>query len=253
MSSLPTAGERERNAGQATRSGSKSTALHTRPAYRGFPTKSFSMRIPRGAGDTARQDRTRAHGTRDEGPTTCSRTRRDGWPPSHVTRTLRGALARPTPAGNTQLVDYAISAGTLVLRGGRILLVRHSAREDSFWLPPGGRLRGNESIFDCAARETREETGLRVVPQRIVYVEEFIEADLHFCKFWLLAPDPGGSVTIAGRDADETHLVDVRFFAREELRGLRAYPSILQATFWDDLACGFPVTRYLGLQRIGGR
>ncbi len=148
---------------------------------------------------------------------------------------------------------YAISAGTLVVRDRRVLLVRHRADGGDFWIPPGGRLRGEETILECAARETQEETGLAVAPQRIAYVEEFIEADLHFCKFWLLALDPGGSVTIAGRDADETHLVDVRFFAREELAGLQAFPSILQGTFWDDLACGFPVPRYLGLQRITAR
>jgi 8-oxo-dGTP diphosphatase len=147
-------------------------------------------------------------------------------------------------------MQYAISAGTIVLRERHLLLVHHRGEGYDFWLPPGGRLRGEESIFDCAARETLEETGLRVVPQRILYVEEFIEETLHFCKFWLLASDPGGTPSVASRDPDEAHLIDAHFVSRDAMRSLVICPRMLQGTFWDDLANGFPETRYLGLQRI---
>jgi 8-oxo-dGTP diphosphatase len=145
---------------------------------------------------------------------------------------------------------YAMSAGAIVLRGGQLLLVHHRGEGYDFWVPPGGRLRGAESIFDCAARETLEETGLRVVPQRILYVEEFIEKTLHFCKFWLLASDPGGDPSVAGRDPDEGFLIDARFVSRDAMRSLVVCPRTLQDGFWDDLANGFPHTRYLGLQHI---
>ncbi|MCX6092601.1 MAG: NUDIX hydrolase [Candidatus Bipolaricaulota bacterium] len=147
-------------------------------------------------------------------------------------------------------MQYAISAGAIVVRGGCLLLVHHRADGYDFWLPPGGRLRGEESILECAARETREETGLAVVPGRIVYVEEFVELDLHFCKFWVLARDPGGAVSTAGRDPDEVHLVDARFVSRRELSTLKAFPRILHDVFWEDLANGFTETRYLGLQSV---
>jgi len=147
-------------------------------------------------------------------------------------------------------MQFAMSAGTIVLREARLLLVHHRGGGDDFWLPPGGRLRGEESIFACAVRETQEETGLLVTPDRILYVEEFVEASLHFCKFWILADDPTGDVCIAGRDLDEPHLVDVGFCSRDEIRRLRVFPSVLQGIFWDDLASGFPHVRYLGLQHI---
>lgn len=148
-------------------------------------------------------------------------------------------------------MNYAISAGAIVVRDGRLLLVHHRGEGFDFWLPPGGRLREEESIFACAARETREETGLAVVPQRIAYVEEFIERDLHFCKLWMLAPDPGGEPRLDGLDPDETFVVDVRFASRDEVARRTAFPAVLLGAFWDDLARGFPETRYLGLQRLG--
>jgi len=147
---------------------------------------------------------------------------------------------------------YAISAGVLVVRRGSVLLVRHRGSGFDFWVPPGGRLEGAESILACAAREAFEETGLRVVPERIAYVEEFVERDLHFCKFWTVAPDPGGAPTLAGLDPDETHVVDVRFIARSEIASLTVFPRVLRDAFWSDAERGFPESRYLGLTPIEG-
>jgi ADP-ribose pyrophosphatase YjhB (NUDIX family) len=159
-------------------------------------------------------------------------------------------------------MQYAISAGTLVLRSGLLLLVHHQGEGFDFWVPPGGRLRGEESILDCAVRETHEETGLRVVTQRIVYVEEFVEKDLHFCKFWILAEDPGGRLNVEGLDSDDAraavarsesgddHVVNARFVSRDEMQAIPVYPRILRDTFWQDLAQDFPEARHLGLQHI---
>ena len=147
-------------------------------------------------------------------------------------------------------MQYAISTGAIVLREGQLLLVHHRSEGYDFWVPPGGRQRGEESIFDCAARETQEETGLSVTPTRILYVEEFVEASLHFVKFWLLAPDPGGELSVAGRDPDEVHLIETRFVSRDAMRSLVVFPRVLHDGFWDDLANRFPRTRYLGLQHI---
>lgn len=157
----------------------------------------------------------------------------------------------PSPGRQTlSVMQYAISAGAVVLRAGQLLLVHHRGEGYDFWVPPGGRLRGEESIFNCAARETLEETGLRVIPERIVYVEEFLEGSLHFCKFWVLASDPGGNPTVAGRDPDEEFLVEARFVTQDAMRNLVVFPRTLREGFWEDLASGFSQMRYLGLQRI---
>ena len=154
-------------------------------------------------------------------------------------------LPSPTREQTLSAMQYAISAGAIVLREGQLLLVHHRGEGYDFWVPPGGRLRGEESIFDCAARETLEETGLRVVPQRILYVEEFVEKTLHFCKFWLLASDPDGHPSVAGRDPDEGFLIDARFVTQDAMKSLVVFPRTLHDGFWDDLANGFPHTRYL--------
>lgn len=143
---------------------------------------------------------------------------------------------------------YGISAAALIIQGKRILLVNH--REEGaydYWLPPGGSLEGDESIFDCARREVLEETGLSVDLNRIVYIEEFVEPGYHFCKFFILCRAYSGDITLANRDLGEEYLVAARFFSREELAELDIFPEILKDRFWRDLEDGFPQTRYLGL------
>ena len=146
---------------------------------------------------------------------------------------------------------YGISAAALVVRNEQVLLVNHreTGRYD-FWVPPGGGLQGSESIFECARRETLEETGLDVELDRILYIQEFWEPGYHFCKFFILCKTFSGDLTLANREQAESFLVDARFFAQDDLRGLPVFPEILKEQFWDDVQAEYPVTRYLGLERI---
>ena len=146
---------------------------------------------------------------------------------------------------------FGISAAALVVRDNRILLVNHRERgRYDFWLPPGGRLEGIESIFDCAKRETLEETGLTVEPDRIFYVQEFAEPGYHFVKFFILCSGFSGELTLENRDEAEGFLVGAAFFSRESLQALDVRPTALKGEFWADLESGLRQTRYLGLERI---
>jgi 8-oxo-dGTP diphosphatase len=146
---------------------------------------------------------------------------------------------------------YGISAAALVVRGDRLLLVNHrEAGRYDFWLPPGGSLEGDESILDCARRETFEETGLVVELDRILYVQEFVEPGYHFVKCFILCRGFSGELTLSNLDADESFLVGAAFFSREEMQGMPVHPAILKEQFWADLAADLKQARYLGLERI---
>lgn len=147
---------------------------------------------------------------------------------------------------------YGISAAALVVQNNKVLLVHHYERgRFDFWVPPGGSLEGGESIFDCARRETFEETGLTIELKKIAYIQEFVEADYHFCKFFIVCQAFTGTLSLANRVAQEDFLIEARFFSRGEMAAIDAKPEIMYDQFWDDLAQGFPITRYLGLTIIG--
>ena len=62
-----------------------------------------------------------------------------------------------------------VYASTIVTdRRGAILLQRRADFGDAWWGLPGGLMELGESIAECAARETLEETGLLVSPTRLV-------------------------------------------------------------------------------------
>ena len=148
-------------------------------------------------------------------------------------------------------MKYGISAAALIIQHNKVLLVNHKqAGAYDFWVPPGGRLEGTESIFDCARRETFEETGLTVELSDILYIQEFWEPGYHFCKFFIMCAAFSGCLSIENKVQSEVFLVDAQLFAENELHDMTVYPPVLKDQFWDDIVAEYPVMHYLGLERL---
>ncbi|HYV18787.1 MAG TPA: NUDIX hydrolase [Verrucomicrobiae bacterium] len=77
-----------------------------------------------------------------------------------------------------------VGVGCLVMRGGRLLLVRN---HEGFWSTPGGHLEFCELPEQCAARETEEETRLRVTHVEFVAISSDILPDppRHYLTVWM--------------------------------------------------------------------
>ncbi len=151
-------------------------------------------------------------------------------------------------------MEHRIRGAALIVDDRRLLLVKHQDPHSGevWWIPPGGGIRGEESLFDCVKRETFEETGLTTEPDRIVYLREFVEPNTHHFELFLLCRSFSGTLTTAnvvGTGPDDLYVKDARFLAQEELAGRTVYPEMLQGEFWEDLERGFPNLRYLGLKK----
>ena len=149
---------------------------------------------------------------------------------------------------------HRIRAAAIVVDGDKLLLVKHQHPDtgEVWWTPPGGGVEGYESIFECAVRETFEETGLRTDPERIVYIDQYVELECHYCNLFILCRSFSGALTmqnIIGNGKDEQYIKDARFLSREEMADETVYPEMLLDEFWEDLQKGFPSARYLGLQK----
>lgn len=65
-----------------------------------------------------------------------------------------------------------ISQKAIVVRDGKILLVRDPS-DDAIWELPGGRLHAGETPQEGLLRELKEEIGVHASIQRVVHVEQF--------------------------------------------------------------------------------
>jgi ADP-ribose pyrophosphatase YjhB (NUDIX family) len=104
-------------------------------------------------------------------------------------------------------------------RGDEILLVQEAG--DRGWSLPGGWADVGESPGEAAAREVLEESGYRTWPVKLIGLYErdrhaFPPHQWHIWKAVFLC-----ELLDAPQEAFDAEIVDARFFARDELPGLR--------------------------------
>jgi ADP-ribose pyrophosphatase YjhB (NUDIX family) len=89
-----------------------------------------------------------------------------------------------------------VKVRAVIVRDGKLLVSRERRRGVEHVLLPGGRVQDGESITEALVREVAEETGLDVVPQRLLYVAEVVGSygthDLNLV--WLAEPEDPAAV-----------------------------------------------------------
>ncbi len=78
-----------------------------------------------------------------------------------------------------------VTVACVVPRDGRFLLVEENIRGNRVLNQPAGHLERDETLFDAALRETREETGWDVVLSAFLGVYQWTnhDGDRHFLRF----------------------------------------------------------------------
>lgn len=130
-----------------------------------------------------------------------------------------------------------IISRAVIYYNGKILLVKNKG--ENFWYPPGGSwIFQKENIIEAAKREVKEETGLGIEIERLLYVQEFHPLpDLIFFEiFWLAKPLPGERLNKNHRDLDKKGKVEKScWFSKKELKNLKVFPKRLKSTFWQKI------------------
>ncbi len=114
-----------------------------------------------------------------------------------------------------------LRCSAVVFRGDAVLLCQRPSGE---WVLPGGTPRRGEGSAACVLREVREETGLRVDPQRVAFVLEAtnLDQDQHLIEIVFHAfPVDSRAEPVATEVG-----LDPRYVPVAHLPGLRMRPPI---------------------------
>jgi 8-oxo-dGTP pyrophosphatase MutT (NUDIX family) len=148
---------------------------------------------------------------------------------------------------------YRISAGAIVLKKEKVLLIRYNDRNGSTFLEgPGGGVRMREDLPKAAIREVKEETGLDVNPYpcRVLFIEELLSYHYRYVRIWLLCGLVGGKLTRT-QGAKKERIVEAGWYSQGELAHEVVYPPILSTTDWQAFLKVTWEPRYLGLRKAG--
>lgn len=114
-----------------------------------------------------------------------------------------------------------IRVGVVVLDDeNRLLLVRQNKRP--FWVLPGGTLEQGETLGDCAVREIKEEAGLDITLQQMLFLADFFASDgRQVLDVVFLGHLIGGRLEMETSE----NLDEIGFFTREEVAAKDVKPD----------------------------
>lgn len=122
-----------------------------------------------------------------------------------------------------------LAVRAVILQANRLLLVNaYPGDESDLWCAPGGGVEPHASLPDNLKREVFEETGLKVEVGAPCLINEFHDPDrgFHQVDLFFRARVVAGELRDDWQDPEEI-VNKRRFFAREELEGIRLKPDSL--------------------------
>lgn len=127
-----------------------------------------------------------------------------------------GSAAKAVPAcprcGAVHWIDPKLAAGCLIVKGGRVLLVKRSIEPGyGKWVFPGGHVDRGETVEEAALRETREECGVEAEIEELIGLYSYPGRPVAVAVFRARLKE-GSPEPIA---ADETF--EVRWFTPDEV------------------------------------
>lgn len=116
-------------------------------------------------------------------------------------------------------LDYIfnIRVTGILIENNKILIVKQKLSELRAWSLPGGRLERGETLEQGLKRELKEETGLDVQLEQLLYICDVNASDNTILHITFLISRTGGELTLPTNEHDANPIRDVKFVSIDEL------------------------------------
>lgn len=143
---------------------------------------------------------------------------------------------------------FQIRLTAILIERDEILLVKQNVSKHRAWSLPGGRLEHGETIEQGIVRELKEETGLDIVPVKLLYLCDKPDASPPLIHVTFLVKKVAGEITLPTNEFDDNPIYDVKMVPINDLTNYdfsKKFIDIVKGDFKDD-------GNYMGLkQEIG--
>ena len=106
----------------------------------------------------------------------------------------------------------------VLIENDEILLVKQKLSDKRNWSLPGGRLECGETISQGIVREMKEETGLDVEIDKLLYLCDVAASDNTILHITFLLKRIGGKIMLPTNEFDANPIHDVKFVPVSELK-----------------------------------
>ena len=112
---------------------------------------------------------------------------------------------------------FNIRVTGILIENNEILIVRQKLSESREWSLPGGRLERGETLEQGLKRELKEETGLDVQVDQLLYLCDVNVSNNTILHITFLVSRTGGELTLPTNEYDTNPIHDVKFVSVDEL------------------------------------
>ena len=143
------------------------------------------------------------------------------------------------------MASKVIRPSVVLIKDGKILVLKSKYSGGEFYLLPGGGIEGMESLKETAIRETKEETNYDIKIQKLLYLQEWIDekSDKNVLYVIFLGKILGGKETNLNDPAlSKGNIKGIEWMDIKDLNKITFYPveiiSLLQKDYLNNFKNG---------------
>lgn len=114
--------------------------------------------------------------------------------------------------------SYQVRVTGVLLHDNKLLLVKQRVNSSRGWSLPGGRLEHGETIEAAIVRELKEETGLEVTIEKLLYLCDKLDSVPPIIHITFLLRYAGGKINLPTNIFDENPISDVKYVCLNDLQ-----------------------------------